>query len=205
MTAPVDAPWAEAAAAMRSGAGLLVAVVLVAFPATAFAQHGAPYTGARVGYLRVETVDAGSLNVGVLGGVYFAPRLAIEGSLDYHTPDFDDYGRTTYALQASVYVYPFTAKHAFRPYGVAGAGFYWNFYEADEGFGLPEDNRTDGGFHAGFGFDVVIGKEGDPSAGGAPDRPICLTVDLRYLFTHDDPGDVESDGLLATLGLKFGF
>lgn len=102
-------------------------------------------------------------------------------------------------------MYPFTAKHAFRLYGVGGVGFYWNYYEADEDLGLPEDNRTDGGFHAGFGFDALIGKEADPTGSGAPDTPVRLTVDFRYLFTRDDPAGDPSDGLLATVGVRFGF
>lgn len=83
---------------MRPGAGLLAIVVLAASPAVLFARDSVPYAGMRVGYLRLDGVDAGSLNVGVLGGVYFAPRVAVEGSLDYHTPDFDTYGRSTYAF-----------------------------------------------------------------------------------------------------------
>ena len=184
----------------------VVSILLIALGAAPLAARDRmPYAGARVGYLQLEDVDSGSLNFGILGGLYFAPRVAIEGSLDYHTADFDQYGRETYALQGSLYVYPFTAKHAFRPYGVAGAGFYWNYYNADQDSSLPEDNRTDGGFHAGFGFDVLLTKQSAGSVPGSRQEPVVLTVDLRYLFTQNDPGGTRSDGLLATVGIRVGF
>jgi hypothetical protein len=193
----------------RTLPGIVATVFLVLVaglcPAPLPARDRIPYAGARVGYLQLKDVDTGSLNFGILGGLYFAPRVAIEGSLDYHTADFDQYGRETYALQGSLYVYPFTAKHAFRPYGVAGAGFYWNYYNADEDSSVPEDNRTDGGFHAGFGFDVLLTKQAAGSISGTKQEPIALTVDLRYLFTQNDPGGTRSDGLLATVGIRVGF
>jgi Outer membrane protein beta-barrel domain len=186
-------------------AGVLSILIAALCPASLPARDRLPYAGARVGYLQLKDVDTGSLNLGILGGLYFAPRVAIEGSLDYHAADFDQYGRETLALQGSLYVYPFTAKHAFRPYGVAGAGFYWNDYNADENSSLPEDNRTDGGFHAGFGFDVLLTKQSAGAGAGAREQPVCLTVDFRYLFTQNDPDGSRSDGLLATIGIKVGF
>lgn len=193
----------RASSTVRAGALSILLVALGAAPLVA--RDRIPYAGARIGYLRLKDVDTGSLNLGILGGLYFAPRVAIEGSLDYHTADFDQYGRETYALQGSLYVYPFTAKHAFRPYGVAGAGFYWNYYNADEDSSVPEDNRTDGGFHAGFGFDVLLTRQSAGSISGTRQEPIVLTVDLRYLFTQNDPGGTHSDGLLATVGIRVGF
>lgn len=110
-------------------ASLLVVWGLAACPARALARDRISYVVGRVGYFRLKDLDTGSLNVGLQGGVYFAPRVAVEASVDYHTADFDAYGRETYAFQASAHVYPFTARHAFRPYAVAGAGFYWNYYQ----------------------------------------------------------------------------
>jgi hypothetical protein len=156
-----------------------------------------------VGYLRVQGVDAGSLNVGLQYGVLFEPRVQLEASVDYHTPKYDDYNRATYAFEASLYVYPFTAKHRFRPYAVGGVGYYWSYYDANGSILLTEDNRSDAGFHAGFGFDLYQGS------GSAPNDPSpkvhlinCLTFDLRYLFTQNDPGGTQSEGLLATIGIK---
>jgi len=184
------------------GAGVLAALGLTAWPAPAHARDRVAYGGARVGYLRVQDVDEGSVNLGILWGVYYAPRMAFDASVDYHTADTDAYGRETYALQGSAYVYPFTAHHAFRPYGVAGAGYYWNYYEPRDS-AVIEDSRSDAGFHAGFGFDFFLGKQA--ASPGPPDTPVLLTIDFRYLFTSDDPGGTESDGLLATVGIKFGF
>lgn len=50
-----------------------------------------------------------------------------------------------------------------------------------------------------------MAKQGTFTTSGAPDSPIRLTVDFRYLFTSDDPGVTRSDGLLATIGIKVGF
>jgi len=167
------------------------------------ARDCVPYGGARVGYLEVDRVDSGSLNVGLLGGAYLLPRFALEGSVDYHSPDFDLFSRSTYAFQASLYFYPFTAKRAFRPYGVGGMGFYLSSFDYDATFsGATEDeSRSDGGFHAGFGFDAAL-----PRSQGADPR-VYFTVDVRYLFTRDNPEQkgAAPDGLLATIGIKAGF
>jgi hypothetical protein len=184
-----------------SGIGILL---LAASTLPAIARDRLPYAGARVGYLQVRDVDSGSMNIGIMGGFYFAPRVAFEASADYHTPDFDQYDRETLALQTSLYVYPFTAKHAFRPYGVAGVGFYWNYYTSEDS-SLPEDNRSDGGFHAGFGFDVLLTRQADAAMPGTKEQPVALTIDVRYLFTQNDPEGTRSDGLLATVGIKVGF
>jgi len=185
---------------------LLSLTCLAAAPAWAGYRDRIQYVGARVGYLRVEDVDTGSLNVGLLYGVHFAPRVSLEASMDYHTPEYDNYGRSTYAFQASLYVYPFASRHTFRPYAVGGVGFYWNYYDAEGDFPLVEDSRADAGYHAGFGFDIRLGEHPDPDDPAGDERtPYALTVDLRYLFTQEDPEGTKSDGLLATVGLKIGF
>lgn len=189
----------------RARGGLLILCGLVGCVAPAYARDRIPYAGGRFGYLRLNGVDTGSLNVGILGGYLFAPRVAVEASLDYHTADFDLYGRETYALQVSAYVYPFSVRHAVLPYGVAGAGVYWNYYQPEDPNAAIEDQRSDGGFHAGFGFDVRLGKPAGPTVHGKRQPPVRLTVDLRYLFTRPDPGGTHSDGLLATIGIKVGF
>jgi outer membrane protein with beta-barrel domain len=197
------------AGSMRPGPrpfpGLLILCGLVTVVTPSYARERIPYAGGRFGYLRLNGVDTGSLNVGILGGMLFVPRVAVEASLDYHTADFDLYGRETYAFQTSVYVYPFSVRHAVLPYGVAGAGFYWNYYRPEDPSASIEDEHSDAGFHAGFGFDVRLGGRGGPTIQGTKTGPLRLTVDLRYLFTRPDPGATESDGLLATIGLKIGF
>ncbi len=160
------------------------------------------YIGGRVGYLEVEGVDGGSLNVGFLAGYAFQKALALEGSLDYHTADYGSNGRETVALQASVCVYPFSGRGRPRLYAVGGVGVYYSDYEITEEGYTPTDTREwDAGYHAGVGIDVPIGLMDD-----TPDS--LLTIDVRYLFTReerDDPQRIEPDGILATIGLKFRF
>ncbi len=161
-----------------------------------------PYVGGRVGYLEVEGVDQGSLNVGFLAGYAFEKTLAFEGSLDYHTANYSSSDRETLALQASVCVYPFPGLRRAHPYAVGGVGVYYSDYAVkEEGYSPTGMDEWDAGFHVGGGIDIPIGLMDD-----APDS--LVTIDVRYLFTreeHDNPQRIEPDGILATIGLKFRF
>ncbi len=158
------------------------------------------FGGARVGYLEVQHVDTGSLNVGFIFGYTFTPVFALEGSIDYHTAEFDLAGRETYAFQASAYLYPFDKLTHIQPYAVGGVGYYLSRYEFEPFLNLDDERVGDGGFHAGFGVDVPLSQG---SAGGGGWR---FTTDVRYLFTEkSESADIESDGVLVSLGFKAGF
>ena len=155
------------------------------------------FGGARVGYLEVQHVDTGSLNVGFMFGYTFTPVFALEGSIDYHTAEFDLAGRETYAFQASAYLYPFDKLKHIQPYAVGGVGYYLSRYEFEPFLNLDNEKVGDGGFHAGFGIDIPVTEE----LAGSDDWRI--TIDVRYLFTQEsESADIESDGFLLSVGFK---
>jgi len=187
---------------------LLILPLLLVFGASSMAQdvtidRSYSYFGVRVGYMEIDNLEeGGSANIGFTSGYRFDNPLAIEFSLDYHTSEFSEVDRTTYALQASLLVYlaPITAQ--VQPYLLGGGGFYLSGYDywTDSG-----DRRTDFtshkfGGHLGGGIDFW------------PTSDVSLTVDVRYLFLQEDtPKDAVQDidgsvdGILATIGAKFRF
>ncbi len=160
-------------------------------------SEGRSYVGVRVGYLEVKHVDTGSLNLGFMFGHFFHPMFAIEGSLDYHTPEFDVAERETFAFQASAYLYPFPSLAHLQPYGVGGIGYYLSRFEFDAFSNLDNERVGDGGFHAGFGIDFPLSGEQEE------DKIHKFTIDIRYLFTEEsETAEIESDGVLISLGFK---
>ncbi len=158
------------------------------------------FVGVRVGYLEVQHVDTGSLNLGFMLGHTFNPMFAIEGSIDYHTPEFDLAGRETIAFQASVYLYPLANLIHIQPYAVGGVGYYLSRYEFEPSMNLDNEHVGDGGFHAGFGVDIPLKED----QGGNKD--LNFTIDVRYLFTEEsESAAIESDGVLVSLGFRVRF
>ncbi|NOY22141.1 MAG: porin family protein [Acidobacteria bacterium] len=161
------------------------------------------YWGVRAGYMEIDNMeDGGSANLGFTSGFRFDGPFAIEVSLDYHTSEFSDVDRTTYALQASLLVYlaPITAR--VQPYVLGGGGFYLSGYDywTDSGYRRTDFTSHKFGGHLGGGIDFW------------PTAEVSLTVDVRYLFLQEDiPEDSvvningTIDGILATIGAKFRF
>ena len=119
-------------------------------------SHQHRYIGGRVGYLEVDRVDAGSLNLGFMLGRSFASVFAIEGSVDFHTPEYDLADRSTYAFQASLYFYPFATLTRIQLYAVGGVGYYISKFEFDPTFNTDDESVSDGGYHAGFGIEFPL-------------------------------------------------
>ena len=155
------------------------------------------YLGVRLGFLEVQHVDSGSLNLGFMFGHFFHPAFALEASLDYHTPEFDVAERETYALQASAYLDPFPSLAHLQPYVVGGVGYYLSRFEFEAFSNLDNERVGDGGSHVGFGIDFPLKGE---HGGNEIQR---LTLDVRYLFTEESASaEIESDGVLITFGFK---
>ena len=161
------------------------------------------YFGIRAGYMEIDNLeDGGSANIGFTSGYRFDDPFAIEFSLDYHTSEFSEVNRSTYAIQASLLVYlaPITAR--VQPYVLGGGGYYLSGY----------DYWTDGGYRR---TDFTSHKFGSHLGGGIdfwPTPDVSLTVDVRYLFLREGtPQDAvldingNVDGILATIGAKFRF
>jgi|GEM_PF-1509295 len=161
------------------------------------------YFGVRVGYMEIDNMeDGGSANIGFTSGFRFNNSLALELSLDYHTSEFSDVDRSTYALQASLLVYLAPTTAEVQPYLLGGGGFYLSGY----------DYFTESGYRR---TDFTSHKFGGQLGGGIdfwPTPDVSLTVDVRYLFLQEDtPEDAVADingsidGILATIGAKFRF
>ncbi|NOZ12085.1 MAG: porin family protein [Acidobacteria bacterium] len=186
----------------------LMLAVLLLCSSSGFAQdvtidQSFSYFGVRVGYMEIDNMeDGGSANIGFTSGFRFNDPFAIEMSLDYHTSEFSDVDRTTYALQASLLVYLAPATARVQPYFLGGGGFYLSGYDywTDSGYRRTDFTSHKFGGHLGAGIDFW------------PTPEVSLTVDVRYLFLQEDtPNDAAADingsidGVLATIGAKFRF
>jgi hypothetical protein len=157
-----------------------------------------PYLGGRLGYLEVEEVDEGDLNVGVVAGFPFHPQLALSIAVDFHEAEYDLESRETYALTGTLEAHLLAPRATVRPYGLVGIGYYYSAFEFEGPFGV-HDVDLDGGFHTGFGVDIRI-KCCEGEAG-----PVMLNLEARKIFTRAErhSAEVEPDGRQITLGVKF--
>jgi len=186
---------------------LIFAVVLVATSTALQADESggsgrrnrmSNYIGARVGYLEIEDVDEGDLNIGVMGGYGLHRHAALAGALEYHSADFDLEDRSTFALTAGVEVYFFKEKVAVQPYLVGGIGYYHSEVRRTDDYGevIIDDIDYEVGFHAGAGLDInCCSYEGER---------FLINLELRKIFSDPEENreEVEPDGTQITLGLK---
>jgi opacity protein-like surface antigen len=196
----------------RAGLGAslpMLFLLLMALPRTAAAQETASpeppphhavhrYMGGRVGYLRVDNVDPGSLNVGLSFGLSIRTLLALEASIDYHTGNYGADHRRTDALQASACLYPLPFLKEVRPYGVAGFGLYESAYEpVDEFDSTASNSKSSGGLHLGAGLEFWFRRKSEPKADWR------AVLDFRYLYSRVGPdGRRRPEGEMITLGVK---
>lgn len=152
--------------------------------------------GVRIGYMEIDNMeDGGSLNLGFTAGYRFNEPLGIELSLDYHSSDFSEIDRSTYAFQASLIIYLTPPTARLQPYVLGGAGYYMSGYDYfADGVRYTDFNSREFGGHLGAGLDIWTGQNAS------------VTLDVRYLFLEEDaPGMQDVDGFLATFGTKFRF
>ncbi len=152
--------------------------------------------GVRIGYMEIENMeDDGSLNLGFTAGYRLNEPLGIEFSLDYHSSEFSEIDRTTYAFQASLMLYLAPPTAHLQPYVLGGGGYYMSGYDYfRDGVRYTDFTSREFGGHLGAGLDIWMGENAS------------VTLDVRYLFISEDaPGMDNVDGLLATFGTKFRF
>lgn len=198
-----------------SGVSFLMLLSL-AMTSSAFAQdYGADqavgYVGVRLGHIELEHVDDdGSFNIGLYGGAFVQPWLAIEGAVDFQDSDFywhdGDWSvglyttsRQTTALSAGLKLMPVT-RGPIRPFLGAGVGYYFSEYTYDDGFYDVHDRIDEGGFYAGGGLELF--------GYGSAARGFTLTWDNRWLFTEKETyreDHVKADGWTTSLGCTFRF
>ncbi len=158
------------------------------------------YAGGRVGYLKLEGVDEGSLNLGLFGAWQPHPHLALVGAFDYHEADFDLQCRTTWAVSASLELYLLDQENRLQPYVVGGVGYYVSQYDFEPVIVGGDDHAREEGYHAGFGLDINTGQwdeDGDM---------VAINLDARWIFSEqEDDLQVEPDGFLFSVGVKVKF
>ncbi|WP_103664441.1 outer membrane protein [Gracilimonas amylolytica] len=181
-------------------------VVLMAVTSLFSLSHAQQYLiedgsgfGPKIGYYKAPDADDGTMFIGIQSrskGKY----LGGEFSLEYR-------GEQTYTTtggELSVKQVPITGSlmlfaplaQNFSPYGLAGLGAYYTFYDYDGGFINPgDDSEVKFGYHLGFGADVAISESA------------AFNIDYRYLFLDgsDDITDKEFSGNVISAGLTFYF
>lgn len=157
--------------------------------------------GAHVGWFEAKDAEDGEVFYGLQARVYLLRWLGIEGSIDFQKQDFidDDAELTTVPVQLTALLFPFPHL-PFRPYALAGAGWYFTDVEYKGALSNLEDEEESAfGFHVGGGAEILLGKL------------LMLYADLRYTFI-DEPGvdngqldEEEWDFWQASVGVGFAF
>jgi len=187
------------AALVAGGSPALLAQDQVAIREELGPERG-PYAGLRAGYFEIEDVETGGANFGFVLGYEVHRVFSLEGSIDYHDSSFDYGTRATWAFQASALLYPFPWLDRFRPYALAGVGWYVSDTDPSLDYVGPEGASSDAGYHVGIGFDIRLTRK---AAKGEP--ALFLNFDGRDIYTREEPGNpyvISPDGLLVTVGFK---
>ena len=162
-------------------------------------KRATSFAGGRVGFLEIQDVDEGALNVGLMGGGYLGPHVALGASLDWHRSEFDPQERETFALTIGLEAYVLSYRYIIQPYFVGGLGLYRSETVFLDEFGEEigrVDSETDFGFHAGTGMDINVGAD--------EEGRIAINIEVRWIYSKPEPAgqDVEPDGAQITLGLR---
>ena len=157
--------------------------------------------GAHVGWFENKDAEDGEVFYGLQARVYLLRWLGIEGSIDFQKSDFidDDAELTTVPVQLTGLLFPLPHL-PFRPYVLAGAGWYFTEVEYKGALSnLDDEDESAFGFHFGAGAEILLGKI------------LLLYADIRWTFI-DEPGvdnsqldDEEWDFWQASAGVAIAF
>lgn len=135
--------------------------------------------GLTIGYNQVDGADDGTYFYGLFARLYFG-LLAVEGSVSTSESEFEDGDgeATMVPIQVSALLMPFPIG-PFRPYGLAGVGWYYHDVNYSGGLSTLEDESDSTfGAHLGLGTELQLGR-------------FVLFFDVRYVYV-DDP-DLDTD------------
>ncbi|MFY0698489.1 MAG: porin family protein [Balneola sp.] len=183
----------------------LTLAVLLTFSSHTNAQTSAPTKdrsgiGPKIGYYKAPDADDGTMFIGFqtrTRGEVFGFEFAAEyrGEQSYSTTN-GDLTIKQIPVTATLLMHVPLASN-FQPYGLAGLGAYYTFYDYDGGFVSPgDDAEFNIGYHLGFGLDLPLNES------------VGLNADYRYLFLDDqgdDLDDTEFSGNVISAGLTFYF
>ena len=174
---------------------------LAAEPAALAADPPKFAIGLHLGFLQLKDAEDAEMFYGIHARAYLLPWLALEGSIDFAKSDFidDDAQMTLVPVQATGLLIPFPDL-PIRPYGLAGAGWYFSDVEYSGTLSASDDESDSAfGVHLGFGAEVLLGDL------------LVLHADFRYIFL-DEPSvdnsqleDEEADYWQLMIGASLGF
>lgn len=155
--------------------------------------------GPKIGYYKAPDAEDGTMFIGLQSrskGKYIGAEFSLEyrGEQNYSTTGGELTVRHIPVTGSLMAFAPLTEN--FAPYGLAGLGAYYTFYDYDGGFvNRGDDTDVNLGYHLGFGADVAVSESA------------ALNVDYRYLFLNgdDDITDKEFSGNVISVGLTFYF
>ncbi|WP_018127673.1 porin family protein [Balneola vulgaris] len=155
--------------------------------------------GPKIGYYKAPDADDGTMFVGFQSrsrGDVFGFEFAAEyrGEQSY-TVSGSEVTTRQIPITASLLMFVPVAPN-FQPYGLAGLGAYYTFYDYEGGLNNGDDADFNIGYHLGFGADLPLSNSA------------ALNVDYRYLFLDgpdDSLGDKEFSGNVISAGLTFYF
>ncbi len=155
--------------------------------------------GPKLGYYKAPDAEDGTMFVGLQSrtkGKYIGGEFSLEyrGEQSYSTTN----GQLTVSqipVTGSLMIFAPLAENL-APYGLAGLGAYYTFYDYEGGFLNPgDDTELKVGYHLGFGTDIAFSESA------------AFNIDYRYLFLdgNDDLTEKQYSGNVLSVGLTFYF
>ena len=157
-----------------------------------------PEFGIRAGYVKARDADDGTWFGGVHIRIPLASSLAIEGSIEAHTNEFEDGDIEViqYPVQVTLLLFLFP-EWPVTPYLLGGVGWYYTHVEFSGDLDGTDDETTHFfGGHLGFGVRLGVG-------GSA-----VLNGDVRYIFAEpneDELDEEDFDSIEFVIALSFPF
>jgi opacity protein-like surface antigen len=176
---------------MRSFCRRLIAPVLASAAVCGMALPAAAQgfgVGARIAFVKAD-VDGDDDAVRFIGGHIrlTGERAGLEVSIDRHTETFELLGERVKETPVQVSGLLFLARGAFKPYLLAGPGWYKKSIESIDGL-EPDVSTREFGWHGGFGAEIRGG------------RHFGVHADYRYTRLSFDDDDDDEPGAAGLSG-----
>lgn len=188
---------------MKKLVTIISVMAITALFSQAFAQQymieNATGIGPKLGFYKAPDAEDGTMFIGLQSrskGKYFGGEFTLEyrGEQNYSTTNGELTIRQIPVTGSLMLFAPLSEN--FSPYGLAGIGAYYTFYDYDGGFLNPgDDAEMSIGYHLGFGADLAVSESA------------AFNVDYRYLFLdgNDSLPEKEFSGNVLSVGLTFYF
>lgn len=156
--------------------------------------------GPKVGVYKAPDADDGTMFIGIQSrtkGKYLGAEFSLEyrGEQSFTTAGGSELTVKQVPVTGSLLLFAPLAEN-FSPYGLAGLGAYYSFYDYDGGFVNPgDDAEVEVGYHLGVGAEIALSKTA------------AFNIDYRYLYLDgsEDLSDKQFSGNVISAGLTFYF